>query len=128
MTPGAPPGAGEGPAATPPAAVGWLLRDGDVLAAAEVASTPALRAKGLLGRSAYQGAMVLPKVRAVHTFGMRFAIDVAFCDRDLVVVDTATMRPWRIGLPRRRARSVIEAQAGAFDRWGVRVGDHLELR
>ncbi len=108
--------------------VGWLLRDGDVLAAAEVASTAALRAKGLLGRSGYDGAMVLPRVRAVHTLGMRFAIDVAFCDRDMVVVDTTTMRPWRMGVPRRRGRSVIEAQAGAFDRWGLRVGDHLELR
>jgi len=127
MTKGALPGAGDGIGPLSPPE-GWLLRDGDVLAAAEVASTPVLRAKGLLGRSGYEGAMVLPKVRAVHTFGMRFAIDVAFCDRDLVVVDTATMRPWRIGLPRRRARSVIEAQAGAFDRWGVRVGDHLELR
>jgi uncharacterized membrane protein (UPF0127 family) len=36
--------------------------------------------------------------------------------------------PWRMSVPRRRGRSVIEAQAGAFERWGLRVGDHLELR
>ncbi|MGO9027132.1 MAG: DUF192 domain-containing protein [Acidimicrobiales bacterium] len=106
----------------------WLLRDDDVLAAAEVASTPGQRAKGLLGRDGFQGAMVFPGVRAVHTVGMRFAIDVAFCDKEMVVVGVTTMRPWRVGLPRRRARSLIEAEAGAFERWGLHVGDHLELR
>jgi uncharacterized membrane protein (UPF0127 family) len=45
----------------------------------------------------------------------------------MVVVGTTTMAPWRIGLPRRRARSLIEAEAGAFERWGLRVGDHLEI-
>ena len=106
----------------------WLLRDGDVLAAAEVASTPALRAKGLLGRQGFDGAMVFPRTRSVHTFGMRFGIDVAFCDKEMVVIDVTTMRTWRLGLPRWHARSLIEAEAGAFERWGLRVGDQLELR
>jgi len=106
----------------------WLLRDGDVLAAAEVAETFGARARGLLGRNGYEGAMVLPRTRSVHTFGMRFAIDVAFCDRDLVVVGVARVPPMRLTLPRRGGRQVLEAQAGAFERWGLRVGDHLELR
>ena len=62
----------------------------------------------------------LPRHRSVHTLGMRFPIDVAFCDRDMVVVDVTTMVPWRMGRPRRRARTVIEAEAGAFERWGLR--------
>ena len=106
----------------------WLLRNGDVLAAAEVADSLGLRTKGLLGRTGHEGAMVLPHTRSVHTLGMAFAIDVAFCDKDLVVVGVTTMQPWRIGLPRRGGRSVIEAEAGAFERWGLRVGDPLELR
>jgi uncharacterized protein len=108
--------------------VTWLLRNGDVLAAAEVASTPTLRAKGLLGRDGFDGAMVFPRTRSVHTLGMRFGIDVAFCDKELVVVDVATMPPWRLGRPRWGARSLIEAEAGAFERWGLKVGDPLELR
>jgi uncharacterized membrane protein (UPF0127 family) len=106
----------------------WLLRDGDVLAAAEVAEGLAARSRGLLGRNGYEGAMVLHGTRSVHTIGMRFAIDLAICDRDLVVLDVVRVRPMRMTLPRRRGRSVIEAQAGAFERWGLRVGDHLELR
>jgi hypothetical protein len=108
--------------------VSWLLRDGDVLAAADVAGGLGARSKGLLGRSGYEGAMVLPRTRSVHTFGMRFAIDVAFCDRDLVVLDTARVPPLRMTVPRRGCRTVIEAEAGAFERWGLRTGDALELR
>ncbi len=106
----------------------WLLRDGDVLAAVEVAEGLGARTKGLLGRTGYEGAMVLPHTRSVHTFGMRFAIDVAFCDRELVVLDVARLPPMRLALPRRRGRIVVEAQAGAFERWGLRTGDRLELR
>jgi uncharacterized protein len=36
--------------------------------------------------------------------------------------------PWRVAMPRRRCRRILEAQAGAFDRWGLRAGDRLELR
>ncbi len=106
----------------------WLLRDGDVLATAEVAEGLAQRSKGLLGRTSYEGALVLPRTRSVHTVGMRFPIDVAFCDKDMVVVGMTTLRPWRMSVPRRRARAVVEAQAGAFERWGLRTGDRLELR
>jgi hypothetical protein len=106
----------------------WLLRRDDVLATAEVAETLGDRTRGLLGRTSFEGAMVFPRTRSVHTFGMKFAIDVAFCDHEMVVLDVVTLAPWRMSLPRRRCRSVIEARAGAFDRWGLRVGDQLELR
>jgi uncharacterized membrane protein (UPF0127 family) len=108
--------------------VTWLLRDGDVLATVEVATGLAERTKGLLGRTSFDGAMVLPRTRSVHTVGMRFPIDVAFCDKEMVVVGVTTLRPWRVSVPRRGGRSVVEAEAGAFDRWGLRVGDKLELR
>ncbi len=106
----------------------WLLCEGRVLATAEVAESLAARSKGLLGRDGCEGAIVLPRTRMVHTIGMRFPIDVAFCDGDLTVLDVATLPPWRMSRPRRGVRAVIEAQAGAFGRWGLRVGDHLELQ
>jgi len=106
----------------------WLIREGTVLAAAEVMDGFGGRARGLLGRTGYEGAMVLPGTRSVHTFGMRFPVDVAFCDRALLVLDTARVVPLRMTLPRRGCRTVIEAEAGAFERWGLRAGDKLELR
>jgi uncharacterized membrane protein (UPF0127 family) len=109
--------------------MGWLLRDGDVLASLEVADDMRTRARGLMGRDSFDGAILLRPAMQVHTLRMRFPIDVAFCDRDLRVVHIVSgMRPWRFGLPRFGARSVIEAEAGSFERWGLRVGDELEIK
>ena len=105
----------------------WLLRDGDVLAAAEVARSTSSKIRGLLGRSGYEGALILTGTRSVHTIGMRFPIDVAFLDRELAVLDVVHLPPWRMTLPRRRCRSVLEAEAGSFERWRLRTGDRLEL-
>jgi uncharacterized membrane protein (UPF0127 family) len=59
---------------------------------------------------------------------MRFAIDVAFCDAEGVVLRTVALVPWRLSPYVHQAAFVIEAQAGAFDRWQLRVGDRVELR
>ncbi len=106
----------------------WLVRDDEVLSPLEVVASAAARSKGLLGRDGIEGAMLLRPAMSVHTLGMRFALDVAYCDADLVVVDVARMVPWRLGRPRLRSRSIIEAQAGAFDRWRLQAGDRLEIR
>jgi uncharacterized membrane protein (UPF0127 family) len=106
----------------------WLLRGGDVLAAAEVVRSRFPLGQGLQRRDTYSGALVLERTRAVHTFGMRFPLDVAYCDEDLVVVRVRRMRPWRLGMPCPRARLVIEGEAGSFERWGLAVGDTLEMR
>jgi uncharacterized membrane protein (UPF0127 family) len=106
----------------------WLVRDGDVLASLEVADSVTSRLRGLLRRDGVDGALLITKARSVHTLGMRFPIDVAYCDRDLRVVDVATMRRFRVGRPRMKCRSVLEAEAGAFARWNLRPGDQLEVR
>lgn len=106
----------------------WLVRDGDVLASVEVARTRAARRKGLLGRDGVEGALLLSPARSVHTLGMRFDIDVAFIDRAGGVRRTARMRRHRVGWPCWSARSVIEAEAGAFARWNLCVGQHIEVR
>ncbi|MET8951666.1 DUF192 domain-containing protein [Streptomyces sp. NPDC004393] len=93
----------------------------------EVARSASDRRRGLLGRDGIEGALLLSPASAVHTLGMRFAIDVAYLDRDLRVVAVRTMRPGRIGLPRPWARHVLEAEAGAMERWGVRRGTQVLL-
>lgn len=71
---------------------------------------------------------MLRPCRWVHTFGMRFPIDVAYLDRDGTVVKTVHMHRHRLGVPVWRAATVIEASEGAFARWGLRVGDLVEIR
>jgi uncharacterized membrane protein (UPF0127 family) len=106
----------------------WLLRDGEVLAAVEVADSFGGRLRGLLRRDGIEGALLLRPAKSVHTIGMRFAVDVAFCRRDLTVLEVTTMPPFRVGLPRLRAHCVIEAERGAFERWRLQPGDQLELK
>jgi uncharacterized membrane protein (UPF0127 family) len=102
--------------------------DARVLASAEVADARSARRRGLLGRDGLEGALVLRPCRWVHTIGMRFPIDVAFLDHDGVVVKTMHMAQRRIGVPVWRAHLVIEAEGGAFSRWGLRVGDVVDVR
>ena len=99
-----------------------------MLASLEVAETPSARARGLLGREGVDGAILLRPARSVHTVGMRFAIDVAHLDDSLRVLRVTRMARHRIGRPVRGARAVLEADAGCFERWGLSVGDELEVR
>ena len=107
----------------------WLLRDGEVLAALEIADSRKSRRKGLLGRDGVDGALLLPSARmGVHSLGMRFALDVAFCDGDMTVRRIVCLKPLRMTRPSPRAPRVLEAEAGAFDRWKLQVGDQLEIK
>jgi uncharacterized protein len=108
--------------------VAWLLRDGEVLASLEVADGRRARARGLLGREGVDGAVLLRPARSVHTVGMRFPIDVAFCDAELRVIRVVTMRRFRVSRPVWRSRAIVEAEAGAFARWRLQPGDQLEVK
>ena len=76
------------------------------------------RRRGLLGRDGVEGAFVIDPCRWVHTIGMRFPLDVAYVDEDGNVVKTVRMARHGSAGPCRGGRWVIEAEAGAFARWG----------
>ena len=106
-------------------------RTGQVVASAvEVAGTSETRRRGLLGRESLDpsAAIVIAPTSAIHTFFMRFAIDVAFVTRDGRVVKIAhDLRPWRIAAAL-RGFAVVEMTAGSMKRSGVAVGDRLVLQ
>lgn len=106
---------------------GTLLRDGEPVAAVEIAASSRSRRRGLLGRDGIDGAMLLTASASVHTVGMRFGLDVAYLAGDLRVISVVSMRPNRVGMVRPRARHVLEAERGAFARWGIRPGVHLAV-
>jgi hypothetical protein len=108
--------------------VAWLVSDGNVMASVEIARTASDRRRGLRGRDGFDGAMAIEQCRWIHTIGMRFAIDVAYLDPSGTVLKITRMSRNRVGEPVLKARSVIEAAAGAFARWGLHVGDVVELR
>ncbi|WP_328342949.1 DUF192 domain-containing protein [Streptomyces violaceus] len=94
----------------------------------EIAASYRARTKGLLGRDSIDGAILLSPANSVHTFRMRMPIDVAYLDRHLRVIAVRTMRPGRLGMPRLRARHVVEAEAGVMAGWGVRKGVRVEIK
>ena len=78
--------------------------------------SPAARAKGLLGRCGLQPghALLLEPAYQIHTFGMRFPIDVVFVDDSWRVVRVIhCMKPWRVTLPVPRGRRALELPCGA---------------
>lgn len=94
----------------------------------EIADGPVTRARGLLGRSGLgQGeGLLLKPAFSIHTFFMRFPIDVVFLDKTGSVVDVVgRLRPWRAAT-RIRARAALELGAGEADRLGIQVGERLE--
>jgi uncharacterized membrane protein (UPF0127 family) len=72
-------------------------------------------------------AMLIAPCNAVHTFFMRFSIDVAFVTREGRVVKTqASVRPWRIAAAF-RAYAVVELPAGTLARCDTVAGDMLAI-
>ena len=106
----------------------WLVSEGRVLASAEIAADSNSRRRGLIGRDHLDGAIIISPCRWIHTFGMKFALDIAYLDTEGFVIKTVHMQRNRLGAPVRHGHSVIEAETGAFTRWGVRVGDKIEVR
>jgi uncharacterized membrane protein (UPF0127 family) len=94
----------------------------------EIASTSAERRRGLLGRDglAPGAALVITRCNAVHTIGMRFAIDVAFVDsRGRVRKIVRALRPWRMACSP-LASNAIEFAAGELD-GRLQVGDRVQM-
>ncbi len=93
------------------------------------AATSQDRRRGLLGCDALQpgeGLWIVP-CEGIHTFGMRFAIDVVFLDRKLRVRKIIPgLRPRRISISL-TSHSVVELPVGVIARSGTRAGDSLRV-
>jgi uncharacterized membrane protein (UPF0127 family) len=102
-------------------------RDELVATRLEGAFASSARRRGLLGRDALAdtAGLVIAPCSGVHTFGMRFPIDVIFAARDgRILKILAAMPPRRIAVAL-RAFAAVELAAGAAARSGVQVGDRL---
>ena len=93
-----------------------------------VADTFFGRLRGLLGRKDYspgEGLLIKP-CNWVHTFGMRFPIDVLFLDSKGAVVAVESLPPNRMGRPHRSA-AALELPQGTVERYGIKAGDELQI-
>lgn len=95
----------------------------------ELAAESRTRNRGLLGRAGLSAgsALILAPCNAVHTFFMRFSIDLVFVNRAGVVLKTRRgVKPWRISLCL-GAFATVEMAAGALDVVEIEQGDRLTL-
>jgi uncharacterized membrane protein (UPF0127 family) len=95
----------------------------------ELAADSKTRTRGLLGRAglARGTVMVIAPCNAVHTFFMRFTIDVAFVDRDGRILKLCRgLKPWRVGIAA-RAFAALEFAEGSLDQAGLIRGDRLTI-
>jgi uncharacterized membrane protein (UPF0127 family) len=106
-----------------------LTRDAVVAERVEVADHAARRRKGLLGRTglgADEGLWIVP-CESVHTFGMKFPIDLIYLDRTRRVRKVrSNVGAWRIS-GCLSAHSVLELAAGTVLRTETKPGDRLEF-
>ena len=105
------------------------VRTGREIARLEVARTELQRMRGLLGRSGLppgQG-MLIERCWSIHTFFMKFALDVIFLDSDCEVRRVVRdLRAWRLASSL-GARQVVELAAGALEGTDLAPGDALKI-
>ncbi len=95
----------------------------------DVADTSAKRRVGLLGRKgleAGEGLWIRP-CESVHTFFMKFPIDLVYIDKSRKVRKVRhAVPPWRLSMCL-TAHSILELPAGTAKRTGTAAGDVLSI-
>lgn len=98
--------------------------------AIEMAETSRDRRRGLLKLSGLEegaGLWIIP-CEAIHTFGMRFPIDVVFLSKRRRVLKIRKRMPRRRIAVCLRAHSTLELPSGTLDRTGTEPGDQLQFK
>jgi uncharacterized membrane protein (UPF0127 family) len=88
------------------------------------------RIKGLLGKNilGQEEALIIKPCSAIHTFFMRFAIDVLFVDRkNRIVALKENFKPYKISQVFFKASYVVELPSGTVSKTNTAVGDEIEL-
>jgi hypothetical protein len=74
-----------------------------------------------------QGLWIVPS-RGVHTFAMRFPIDVIYLDGgNTVIYAEENLKPWRVAPVRMSAASVLELPGSTLSSTRTAVGDEIEI-
>ena len=106
-----------------------LTRQTELATAADVAGHSAARNKGLLGRTGLPegGGLWIVPCESVHTFFMKFPIDLVYIDRKKIVKKVrSNVGPWKLSACL-FAHSIIELPAGTVDSTNTKPGDQLEF-
>lgn len=115
---------------TKPVHIASASSSGLVCANVEVANSFLKRLVGLLGRKslAIGSGLWLSPSSGIHTFGMRFAIDVIALDAEMKVVELhREVRAWKIAATSSHVHSVLELPSGQIDASGLSLGETITI-
>ena len=96
----------------------------------ETANSPLSRGLGIIGWKDFHGygGMLLKNANAIHTFFVRFPIDVVFLDRDFKVVKTVeSLKPFRFSPIVWKAKHTLELPTDSIKKHSIKVEDKLDL-
>lgn len=84
------------------------------------------RFKGLMMKKNIDFAMLFSNLKdsSIHTHFMRFDIDVYFLDKNKVIFEKATLKPWKFYKPKRQANYILEAKKDCLK---LKIGDKLDF-
>lgn len=87
------------------------------------------RIKGLMGKRRFSNkALLIERCNQIHTWFMRFPIDILFINEtNHVIAKKERFHPWKVSEKVEHAIAVIEAEGGFFADTKVEVGDMIEI-
>jgi hypothetical protein len=107
-----------------------LTRSTIIAEEVEIADTILSRMKGLLFRKslAKSHALIIKPTSSIHTFFMRFPIDIVFLDKQNKILKLkVNVPPFRIILCPPRAKSAVELPSGTLHSTHTQIGDHFAI-
>ncbi|KXB01714.1 hypothetical protein AKJ44_02190 [candidate division MSBL1 archaeon SCGC-AAA261F17] len=112
------------------------LENGKVIAdKVELANSFWKRFRGLMLKGSFWSGQALvfpfskPKRYSIHTFFMRFPIDLLYLDQELEVIESRKeLSPWKIHKSGEEASILVELPPGRIEEANVRVDDELDFR
>lgn len=107
-----------------------LTRSSNICPSGRIADTFLSRLVGLLGKDELpsDSCLFIDASSGVHTFGMRFPIDIVALDRNRCVIGIwERVAPWKIRAFSRTTSSVLELKSGRAEQCGLAIGDRLSV-
>ncbi len=106
------------------------LNGQEIVREVELANSFFKRFKGLMFRQSMplDYGLLLSPCKAIHTFSMRFPIDVVYLDADSKIIHIEkSMQPNKVGKTIKSAASVLELNSGMAEKFDLKADDTLEL-
>ena len=81
---------------------------------------------GLIGKKGFEDVLVFTNLTdsSIHTMFMRFEIDVYFIDKNKMVFEKISLKPWKFHRPKKQAKYIVETKKGLLK---IQLNDEIEF-